>query len=132
MKVLESILRVDTKDRITFIESLQANSAVAVMTVSFKTEEEIYVDDVLPNGFLLSNGRVFNDRGIDDNGYLSSKIIIEPNKETHEEYVARKLRGELTGFKWGKLTAAQLDAVLKYARAKLDAHSEKEQSIPNE
>ena len=121
MKVLESILGVDTKDRLAFVESLQVNSPVAVMTVSFKTTEEIYVDEVFPGGFKLSDGRIFDERGIHDNGHFSSKIIFEPNKETREEYVARKLRGEISSFQWGELTSAQLDAVLKYARAKLEA-----------
>jgi len=91
------------------------------MTVSFKTTEEIYVDEVLSGGFKLSDGRIFDERGIHDNGHFSSKIIFEPNKETREEYVARKLRGEISSFQWGELTSAQLDAVLKYARAKLEA-----------
>lgn len=122
MKVLESILSVDTKERTEFVDSLQVNSPVAVMTVSFKTTEGIYVDEVFPDGgFKLSDGRIFDARGVHDNGQFSSKIIFEPNKETREEYVARKLRGEISSFPWAELTSAQLDAVLKYARSKSKA-----------
>jgi len=119
MNVLKQANALNTTDRIKFVDELQVSDVVAVMTLTYKTTEGIYVEGFTADGIHLSDGKIFNLDGVLEVGPYCTKILFKPDVESREEYLSRRLRNKINQFRWTDLTSNQLDAVLKYAESKL-------------
>lgn len=105
-------------ERLDWVASLQPGSPVSVMNVIVRVTAELYVDHVENERVVLSNGHVFGEDGARSGDGIS--FLIQPTPEDKRAFLERKYRNTLSNFPWRELSAEQLEAVVKYAKSKLD------------
>ena len=120
MKAVERIVQLlaASAQHEKYAGSLSPGSPVAIAELRVYVKVDHVVEAVSVGGIFVDDGRTYSDKGHCDEKNGVCRFIVEPHELSREQALTKKMVKELESFPWKALTVEQLDAALKYARAK--------------